>query len=73
MKNYLKVGIAIPRKDVVVELSERIEKDFNAKVVSVYGGHHEDLEGDIVVFTTHQSFRYIGYFDVLIIEKLIIN
>lgn len=70
LNNDLKVGIAIPRKDVVIELAQRIEKDFNVKVIPVYGGNHKLLEGDIIVFTTHQSFRYIGYFDVLIIDEI---
>ena len=65
-----KVGIAIPRKDVVIELKERISKDFNVSVIAVYGGNSEVLEGDIIIFTTHQSFRYINYFDILIIDEV---
>jgi len=70
LNNGLKVGIAIPRKDVVIELQSRIEKDFNVKVIGVYGGNTDILEADIIVFTTHQSFRYVGYFDVLIIDEI---
>jgi competence protein ComFA len=70
LNNKLKVGIAIPRKDVVIELKNRIEKDFNVCVVGVYGGNHSLLAGDIIIFTTHQAFRYIGYFDVLIIDEV---
>ncbi len=70
LNNKMKVGIAIPRKDVVIELKERIEKDFNVKVVSVYGGNHSVLEGDITIFTTHQAYRYLNYFDVLIIDEI---
>lgn len=65
-----KIGIAIPRKDVVIELKERISKDFNVRVVGVYGGNSDKLEADIVIFTTHQAFRFIGYFDVLIIDEV---
>ena len=67
--NY-KIGIAIPRKDVVIELKERLDKNFNVSVISVYGGNKDVLEGDIIVFTTHQAFRYINYFDVLIIDEV---
>ena len=70
INNNYKVGIAIPRKDVVIELKERIGKDFNVSVVGVYGGHCKILQGDITIFTTHQSFRYINYFDVLIIDEV---
>ena len=66
----LKIGIAIPRKDVVIELQERIDRDFNVNVVSVYGEHHEIVEGDIIIFTTHQAFRYNDYFDVLIVDEV---
>ena len=70
LSNKMKIGIAIPRKDVVVELKQRISNDFNVNVVGVYGGNHHVLEGDIIVFTTHQAFRYIEYFDVLIIDEI---
>lgn len=70
LNNNLRVGIAIPRKDVVIELKGRIEKDFNVKVVAVYGGCKDILEGDIVIFTTHQAYRYVGYFEVLIIDEV---
>lgn len=70
LNNNKKVGITIPRKDVVIELKERISKDFNVDVVAVYGGNNKVLEGDIIIFTTHQSFRYINYFDVLIIDEV---
>lgn len=70
LNNDLKVGIAIPRRDVVIELASRIQKDFNVSVVSVYGGHKNKLEGDIILFTTHQAFRYIDYFDILIIDEV---
>lgn len=70
LNNKKRIGIAIPRKDVVIELSLRLSKDFNVNVVSVYGGHNDILEGDIIVFTTHQAFRFIDYFDLLIIDEI---
>lgn len=70
LNNNLKIGIAIPRKDVVIELKERISRDFNVKVVAVYGGNHDELVGDIIIFTTHQAFRYINHFDILIIDEV---
>ena len=70
LTNGKQVGLAIPRKDVVIELAPRIKEAFpEVKVVSVYGGHHKDLEGDIVICTTHQLFRYVSYFDLLIIDE----
>lgn len=64
------VGFCIPRKDVVIELEARIKDAFPSnKVVSVYGGHTEILEGDIILLTTHQLYRYPNYFDLLIIDE----
>lgn len=64
------VGIAIPRKDVVIELTPRIKKAFpNSVITSVYGGHTKDLVGDIILLTTHQLYRYKEYFDFLVIDE----
>lgn len=66
-----RVGFAIPRRDVVIELEPRIKKAFpNISVVSVYGGHSEHLLGDITILTTHQLFRYENYFDLLIVDEI---
>ena len=67
----LKVAYAISRKEVVVELTYRFQKIFNkAKVVGVYGGHHDDIIGDLIVCTTHQLYRYHKTFDLLIIDEV---
>lgn len=64
------VGFTVPRRDVVIELEERIKEAFPSfKVVSVYKDHTDDLVGDIVVLTTHQLYRYENYFDLLIIDE----
>lgn len=65
-----RIGISIPRKDVVIELKERISKDFNVEVVGVYGGNTTVLQSDITIFTTHQAYRYFECFDVLIIDEV---
>ena len=71
VKNNLKIAITIPRKDVVIELYNRIKNDFkSSSVVSVYGGKTNDLYGDIVILTTHQLFRYNKYFDLVIIDEV---
>lgn len=64
------VGFVIPRKDVVIDLYPRMVKAFNNhKVVAVYGGHNDDLEGDIILLTSHQLYRYKKYFDYLIMDE----
>ena len=67
----IKVAIAIPRKDVVIELYNRINNDFKeSNVVAVYGGNNEILYGDVVICTTHQLYRYRKYFDVIVIDEV---
>ena len=66
-----KVGFAIPRRDVVIELTKRFEAIFKQNtVISVYGGHNEVKEGDLIILTTHQLFRYYHYFDLLIMDEI---
>lgn len=65
------VGFAVPRKDVVIELSSRLSSIFkNNSVVSVYGGHHKVLTGDIVVLTTHQLYKYKKYFSLIVLDEI---
>lgn len=66
-----KVCYAISRKEVVIELSARFQKIFNtSNVIAVYGGHHEELFGDLIVCTTHQLYRYQKTFDLLILDEV---
>ncbi|MDY4857923.1 MAG: helicase-related protein [Candidatus Onthovivens sp.] len=71
LNKHMRVGFAIPRKDVVYELSIRFKNTFKkAKIVSLYGGNTETLEGDIICLTTHQLYRFNNYFDLLILDEL---
>lgn len=71
LSNGGKVGFAIPRVDVVIEIQKRLEDIFkDNKVIAVYGGNTEVLEGDIICLTTHQIFRYDRYFDLLILDEV---
>ena len=71
LKHAYKVGFAIPRKDVVRELLVRFKNTFiNNNVVSVYGGNTNILNGDIIVLTTHQLYRYHNFFDLLILDEI---
>ena len=71
IKNNLKVGFAVPRRDVVRELYFRFKAIFeNNKVVAVYGDHTKVLKGDLICLTTHQLFRYPSYFDLLILDEI---
>ena len=71
MSKGLHVGFALPRRDVVIELQERIEQAFpTCHIVAVYGGHTEQLEGDCIILTTHQLYRYPNYFDLLVLDEI---
>ncbi len=71
LKRKQAVAFAIPRRDVAKELFLRIKDAFpNNKVVAVYGGHTSSLEGDIVVLTTHQLYRYDHYFNLIILDEI---
>lgn len=67
----LKVAYAIPRREVVKDLYWRFMKIFkNAKVTAIYGEHHKVLEGDLIICTTHQLFRFYKTFDLLILDEV---
>jgi len=71
LKRGLKVAYAISRKEVVIELHKRFEKIFpKADVIAVYGGHHDQLTGDLIVCTCHQLYRYYRTFDLLILDEV---
>lgn len=66
----LRVGIAIPRRQVVLELASRLSKYFvNLKIVNVCEGYTDEIYGDLIICTTHQLFRYDNYFDILIVDE----
>ena len=71
IRNGLRVGFAVPRRDVCIELYYRYLDIFRSNyLTAVYGGHTKYLEGDLIVLTTHQLFRYEHYFDLLIIDEI---
>ena len=67
----LRVGFAVPRRDVVIELASRFRYTFpKANVVSLFGGNTAIKEGDLIVLTTHQLYRFVDYFDLLIMDEI---
>ena len=64
------VAFAVPRRDVVIEIYNRLVKDYpNVDVSCVYGGNTSKVTGQLIVLTTHQLFRYKSYFDLLILDE----
>ena len=71
LKRGKQVGFVIPRRDVVIELYKRIKGAFkNYKVIAVYGGNTNDLEGQLICLTSHQLYRYKNFFDLLIMDEI---
>lgn len=66
-----RVAFCIPRRDVVIEIYNRLKEIFKYnKVTAVYGGHTEQLEGDIVCLTTHQLYKYQNYFHLIVLDEI---
>lgn len=66
-----KVGFAISRRQVVVEIAGRLKKNFpELSVIPVCEGFTKITDADLIVCTTHQLYRYAGCFDLLILDEL---
>ncbi len=67
-----KVLFAIPRRDVVVELEERLQEAFpEVKIKGLYGGSQAKYkEADLVIATVHQLIRYHRAFDLVILDEM---
>ena len=53
-----RVGFAIARRQVVLEIAQRLQEAFaQLKVCAVCEGHTSDLWGDLIVCTMHQLYR----------------
>ena len=75
IKSYLnqgkKVGFAIARRQVVLEIAQRMQEAFPMlKVVAVCEGHTHVSDGDLIVCTMHQLYRYHGWFDLLVMDEV---
>ena len=66
-----KVGFAISRRQVVLEIRERMAKAFpSLNVVAVCEGHTQAVDGDLIICTMHQLYRYPQTFDLLIMDEI---
>ncbi|WP_340372446.1 DEAD/DEAH box helicase [Peribacillus sp. FSL E2-0218] len=67
-----RICLATPRTDVVLELSPRLKKAFpKIDVAALYGGSAErHKSSQLIISTTHQLFRFIEAFDVIIVDEV---
>ncbi|ANX13702.1 hypothetical protein ABE41_016965 [Fictibacillus arsenicus] len=72
LKMGLRVCIATPRTDVVLELAPRIKEAFpNTLIVSYYGGSKErETPAQLVISTTHQLYRFKQAFNLMIVDEV---
>lgn len=66
-----RVLLTIPRRDVVLELAPRLREAFPlARLAVLYGGCEQKFApADITVATTHQTLRFNGCFDLVILDE----
>jgi len=65
-----RVGFVIPRKTIVIEIASRLRKIFpDVKISEIYQGSKYDHDGDLIVLTAHQAFRYTDKFGLLIVDE----
>lgn len=70
LSNNLKVGWMVARRQVVLQLGERLQSMFkHLKVVCVIGGQSDTLNGDLIILTAHQLYRYPHTFDLMIVDE----
>lgn len=70
LKAKQRVAFAIARRQVVIEIRKRLADSFKeCKVIAVCQGYTQITEGDIIVCTTHQLYRYHHQFDLLILDE----
>ncbi|WNB92710.1 DEAD/DEAH box helicase [Bacillus sp. NEB1478] len=72
LKEGLRVCIATPRTDVVLELAPRLKTVFpNTSIASFYGGSEErEIPAQLIISTTHQLYRFKQAFNMMIIDEV---
>lgn len=71
LKKGLRVCLAAPRTDVVLELTPRLRAVFPTTIThSLYGNSPEEPGfASLVIATTHQLYRFKDAFDVMIVDE----
>lgn len=66
-----RVCFTIPRRQLCIELHERIQKDFpHLEIGLLYGGHIESNDASLIICTTHQLYRFISSpFDLVLMDE----
>lgn len=68
----LKVCLASPRTDVILELAPRFREAFpTTELIALYGGSEDrGKQAQLVLTTTHQLLRYKEAFDFIVVDEV---
>lgn len=71
LQKGLRICVAAPRTDVILELSPRFQQAFPDTVIhTLYGNSPEQTGyGELVLATTHQLYRFQEAFDLLFVDE----
>lgn len=71
LKKGLRICVAAPRTDVILELAPRFHQAFpDAAIHTLYGNSPEQNGyGEIILATTHQLYRFQDAFDLLFVDE----
>lgn len=71
LERGMRVAIATPRTDVVLELAPRLRQVFpNSNCHALYGGAPKQYGyAPLIITTTHQLYRFQNAFDLLIVDE----
>lgn len=71
LKKGLRICVATPRTDVVLELFPRFQQAFSqTSIQALYGGATvEPIFAQLIIATTHQLLRFEDAFDVMIVDE----
>lgn len=65
------IGMAISRRQVVLELTNRLKKVFcDLDIIAVCDGYTSKTKAEFIICTTHQLYRYYKAFDILILDEV---
>ena len=69
LNNRMKVLIAIPRKEIVKELYDRLKKVFRDTKIKYLDGTHHDDNAELIISTVNQLIHYEDEFDLVILDE----
>ncbi len=70
LNHEMKICFAIPRKEIVIELSKRFKTYFPSTTIKALHQNNKDDEGaQLVISTIHQLINYLHEFDLIILDE----